>query len=249
MLVESRTARELFREGRWIFYKSGGAVVFGDVFLEGFQVAGEPLDDFGVGFEEVFALGHILVEVVELPGFSFFPVEFPWTGADGLEAVSGAVEKFFVGSFGFTAEGGPDVFAIDDTVVGDFRSGEFCEGGEEVHGGHDLGVVFSGGDFSGPADDGGLAHAAFESRSLIAAEDAGAGVEGSLGWAVVGGEDDEGVFVEAVGFEGVENAADRPIDFGDGLAEEFVAGRVVDVAVFFFELGDGALGDSFHEGR
>ena len=83
----------------------------------------------------------------------------------------------------------------------------------------------------------------------MATEDAGASVEGSFGWAVIGGENDEGVFVEVVGFKGIENATDGPIDFGDGLAEEFISGGVVDVAVFFFQGVDDVLIDSFHEGR
>ena len=41
----------LFGKGNGILHKSGWPVVFGDVFLEGFQVAGESLDDFGVVLE------------------------------------------------------------------------------------------------------------------------------------------------------------------------------------------------------
>lgn len=88
------------RERNWIFDKSCGSVVFGDVLFERFEVAVELFDDLGVFFDEVVLFRDVSFEVVKRGEFIAFTVEFPVAGADGLEVVSGMVEECFVWGLG-----------------------------------------------------------------------------------------------------------------------------------------------------
>ena len=93
----------------------------------------------------------------------------------------------------------------------------------------------AGRNLAGPAHDARHAVAAFPHRALAFAQRAGgAGVVAVVEpRAVVGGEDDERVVIEAVALERVEDLADRPVDFHHDIAEQagaaFAAELVGDV--------------------
>lgn len=113
------------------------------------------------------------------------------------------VEKCFVRRLGirFYEEEVADVVAVDFAVGGEFSSGESGEGGEKVEGRGEFGAGGVGWDFFGPAHDTGDAHSALMGGAFRAFEGGIGSTIVAVG-AVVGGEDDEGVFVDAEVFEG-----------------------------------------------
>lgn len=196
--------------------------------------------DFGVLFGDVGGFSDVGLEVVEgeffevravvrgdvgLPEFSFLSfvecgvreVEFPVAFSDGSQGLV-LIEKEGAFEFGLSAvEDFGDVEAVDHAVVGGFRSSEFCNGGHEVDGGGDEVVGCPGGDFARSTDDEGDAEAAFVSARFGAAERfAFSGVRRfSPPGAVVAGENDVGVFVEAEFLDFVEKTTGVEIEFLD----------------------------------
>ena len=122
-----------------------------------------------------------------------------------IEFLLGAVEDF------------GDVEAIDDAVGGGLRSCDFCDGGHEVYGGSDEVVGRAGGNFSGSADDERDTEAALVGACFSTAERfAISGVRSfSPPGAVVAGEDDVGVVIEAKFFDFIEEAAGVEVEFFD----------------------------------
>lgn len=158
----------------------------------------------------------------------------------------GAGVVFFVSEEGFE-----DVESVDFGFVGGFGGpvdvGGAGEGGEEVHGADEFVAGSCGGDFAWPADDEGDAGAAFEGAPFFAAE--GFAVGGFAGlWAVVGGEDDDGVFFEVEFLEGGEELADTVVHFLDDVAVFSEGGVIFPFGVGFDGEMGGAVGEVEEEG-
>lgn len=107
---------------------------------------------------------------------------------------------------GIVFEGGKEVEAVEWLGLGCFSSGEGEEGGEEIDLVDGSFVLGSGFDFSGVTNEKGFADAAFVKHSFGTTERLGFGIFSMR--AVIGGEDDEGVFGEFEFVEGVEDLAD-----------------------------------------
>ena len=102
-------------------------------------------------------------------------------------------------------EFGEETFSVEVLLGAHGGFGEFEERGVEVGAGGGRFDDSSGGNFSGPAHEGGFADAAFVEPAFSGAQgEVGCGVAfGGAESAVVGGEDDDGVFVEVELLEGV----------------------------------------------
>ena len=133
--------------------------------------------------------------------------------------------------------------------VGIVGAGQLRESRQQIHRGHEFVVGLARRDLSGPADRR-WARACRLRRWCPCCHASGPALaKRCSSGAVVGGEKDERVFVETVGLERVEDLADGPVDFGDGLTEELVPRLVVDVAVFRLQRRHDVVGDAFHERR
>jgi hypothetical protein len=104
----------------------------------------------------------------------------------------------------------------------EFRAGQSGEGGEQVDGGGDAVAGFASADLAGPAHDGGDAPTAFPSghfgstkRTWAAAVVADLFVSPR---AVVAGENDKRVVIDAEFFQLGEDVADGGVEFFDGVA-------------------------------
>ena len=212
----------------------GAVGLFEDLFRFG--------DQLGFVFGEVFGFARVFGEVVDFDGFVDFVADgFPVTPAGGLSGstafVEFPVEVVPLGGLA-TFEVGEEGVAVGFKSGGRFGAAHFDEGGEEIPKGPGLGIDASGGDSAGPPGEGGLAegtfiHAALESFEAVGVlfeelADFGFGTEGG---SVVAGEDDEGVFVDALGAESVDEFADVGIDAGDlgGVGFLFIGPRLVGV--------------------
>ena len=204
------------------------------VWLAVFDKGGlESGDDLGVLCGEVVGFGRILLEVVELPGAGLFGLgilahDFPRVIVES--EFSSVTVKFPEHGLGagkfFARDRGGEVGAVE--LAWSLDAGSGAEGGEpirEVGRGRGFAACFH---FSGPADDGGDADSAFIDGAFPASEPGGGveegridsadvelGITGGMGGAVVGGEDDEGVVIEIVLLESLENGADMIIEIGD----------------------------------
>ena len=209
----------------------------------------ESLHDFRIRLDDVLLLADVILQVVELRGFSFVRMEFPLPGPHRLQLVSAMVKERFVWCLGLADERRPDVFAIDDPIGWDRCTSQLRECRQQIHGGHEFVVGLAGRNLSRPADRRSARACRLRRCVPLLPRRGPALPRGVLRGAVVGGEEDERVFVETVGLEGVEDLPDGPVDFGDGLTEEFVARLVVDIAVFLLQRRHDVVGDAFHERR
>ena len=170
---------------------------FGDFFGVGFGT----VPFFGGIFFEIKKQGDFAIEVLDFSLAGGFDVEFPVAYADGME-FTGAVEEkrialMIAGAF-FEDLG--DVASVNSAVLGGHDTCEVEGGGEDVHGAGGFAANDSCGDFSGPPGDAGFADAAFPGGAFAVAEVSGGAaffVFDDPG-AVVGGENDEGVFIESL---------------------------------------------------
>ncbi len=153
-----------------------------------------------------------------------FPVAVPH-GA--LAAVVHAPEQGAVGGPGRVVQQGGQGPAVPRIVGVRLRAAQVQHGGAPVHGQAGLGAGAAGGDGGGPVGDPGHADAAFGQVHLAA--DQGP-VVGEAFAAVVAGEYDEGVALQAVGAQRVHDAADALVHVVDHAAVGFhvAAGQVVD---------------------
>jgi len=229
---------------------AGIAEVFAGLFCE----RGQAFDDVGVLVGDVYAFADVRLKIIQSEAGLLLNVvagsaagtwfvfqtairmrkmQFPFAAADGVQVTAPVKEQGFVRGFGsfFAAHQRPDIFAVDDAVLRNFSAREICDGGENVDGHCHLIADGACRDLSGPGHDAGLALSAVPGGPFAFAEwQCGAGViaVGEPG-AVVGGEDDQRVFFEAVFFESLTNLADGPVDFHDHIAVESLLG-------FAFEL-------------
>lgn len=209
-------------------------------------------DEVGVFGGEVVFFGEVVGEVEEKDGAVGIIADVSLNGFEVAEtdsAFSASLVEFpieiFVGFLcaGFAQEGGDEADAVD--IGGCVDAGEVAGGGEEVpEGGDEIGGS-AGCDAARPTGDGGDADAAVGEASFPAGERA-VGVEPielfaafEVG-AIVAGEEEEGVAVDAEGTELVADPADFPVHAGNHGGEGglgFVDGTVVVLlAGFFFEL-------------
>ena len=204
---------------------AGGGAALGDGGFEGGFHGGNAV---GVVGDEVLGFTGVGFEVVELEvgqagGVVFAGAwgapaagagaegEFPFAVADGEAAVDGLADEAGADGLGVGAEeGGEEADAVFAGGGGEGDFEEVGEGVDEVELADELVADGSGFHFGGPAGDEGDAMAAFVEVGFVAAVDVAGVVIGgeefvdvcSGGAAVVGGEDDEGVFGDAVLFEG-----------------------------------------------
>ena len=102
-------------------------------------------------------------------------------------------------------------------------AGEVSESGEHVECAGDGIAAGSGGDSAGPAGHARDSHAALVGLSFAASKRQVAALLGT-GRAVVGGEQDQCLLVDAAFVEGLEQLAHRPVDFLDPVAVTAVLG-------------------------
>ena len=185
------------------------------------------LDNFRVLGGEVGLFAGIIIEVVELPiSGSVFLFEsgahrfVREVGNGDLTPIAVEFPDHWFVAFEFVAEeGGSEIGAVD------FGWGFYASGRAESR--EPVGKIrrrvglAPGFGFAGPADDGGDADAAFVNRAFPAAKVLGGveegcidaadvefGIAARVGRSVIGGEDDEGVVVESVFFEALQDGAD-----------------------------------------
>ena len=188
--------------------------------------------DVGVAGGDIGGLALVLLEIVELPGHAC-------AGFDGLPVApaDSLLHGVAVGAGGFPIE--EVVGLLFRTAEEGRRKGDAIGGGQVSRGagdfgqgGHEVGEVAhvvgdaAGPDVTGPAGEHGLADAALVEVGLAAAETRGAVEEIDEDilprprlWTVVGGEDDEGVVVDAEALEESEEFADLAIESGDHAGE------------------------------
>ena len=209
---------------------------------------------FGVLFAEVVFFFPVGLDLVELEIFEGlvgddFPVADAHRGVAFGGGNVGAPEEGDGAIDGLAGAGGEDIDTIDGAIGGDGDVGDGEGGGEEV--GADDGDVAGGAglDVGGEADDSRDTDAALVAIALAAAESAG-GAPGAvllglgcgelsfavaLG-AVVGGEDDEGVFAETEFIEGRHELAEGVVELGD-IPVVLADAGVLDIGVGFLKLG------------
>lgn len=164
---------------------------------------------FGMALEEVLLLLHVGGDIEEEGGLVLGGDEFPVVVADGGGVAATPVE----GAVGFGALGEFEEVGADELEFIEFGVGVarlFAKGVTDVEGVDGGGAGGAGIDLAFPSEGVGDAEAAFPDGAFASAEAAVVGFEVG-GGSVVVGEDDEGVFFEAVLFEGVEEVADGPV--------------------------------------
>ena len=211
-----------------------------DVFFGEVELLKEVCHDFWMVFGDIGCFSDVGLEIVEgelfdvgavgwgdvsLPNFAFFgfiecgvwKVEFPIAFSDRSEGLVLVEEegtlKFLLGA----VEDFGNIEAVDDAVDGGFCSCEFCDGGHEVDGGSDEVVSRSGGNFTRSANDKGNTQATLVGACFGAAERFAISSVRSFSppRAVVAGEDDVGVIIEAKFFDFIEEAAGVEVEFFD----------------------------------
>ena len=211
-----------------------------DVFFGEVELLKEACHDVWVVFGDIGRFSDICLEVVEgeffdvgavgwgdvsFPDFAFFgfiesgvgEVEFPVAFSDRSESLVLVEEEGAIEFLLSAVEDFGNIEAVDDSVGGGFCSCEVCDGGHQVDGGSDKVVGRSGGDFARSANDEGDAKSALVGACFGAAERfAISGVRSfSPPRAIVAGEDDVGVVVEAKFFDFIEKAAGVEVEFFD----------------------------------
>ena len=190
-------------------------------------VGGDVVDPevFGAGGDGG-ADSHVVADAEALHlAFRIVPVVRELGPVRGVAAVLELEVKVALVALGAgPGEGGGDRYAV--AVGRGGHPGEVAEGGHPVPEGDGVGdlvdvggVVGRTGDFSGPADDGGGADAGLPHLALDAFH-VGIGLEGArvvafVVGAVVGGEDAEGVVVDAEVLERAEDVGDGLVDAAD----------------------------------
>ena len=167
---------------------------------------------------------------MSLPDFAFFgfiesgvgEVEFPVAFSDRSESLVLVEEEGAIEFLLSAVEDFGNIEAVDDSVGGGFRSCEFCDGGHQVDGGSDEVVGCSSGDFAGSANDEGNTQATLVGACFGAAERFAISSVRSFfpPGAIVAGEDDVGVVIEAKFFDFIEEAAGVEVEFFDDSSVE-----------------------------
>lgn len=230
---------------RVLFFEPSFALVFGD-FVVGVQHALlELCHEFRVFFGEIVFFTKVLLEVEEKDllfrvwdvfGFSaLFDEKLVITNADALEvATRGVVDELVSGPFVVSLDESGNVHAIDFTIPGKRGSGEPGNGGEEVDGSAKLVTGCSRWNATGRPHDTGDTLSSLESGSFAFAKWTGGSTmvfELKPG-AVVGGEDEVGIFGE---FQFAKKVGDPPDLLVDVLDDVDVG--LLGIRVAFF-IGD-----------
>ncbi len=217
----------------------------GGIGAGGVEAGDEGCGEFRKDGGEVVGFAGVVDDVVEFGrGTGFVAEDLPVAPASGLfetAFVKFPIEKA-IGQFGLIAAqpGGKDIQTID--VLGDRRTNQGGEGGEDIAREPDGWADESGGDPAGPTDNGGNADAAVVVIAFDAAERAGASIEGGVESAlamraVVGGEDHQCRAVESEFGEELEETTDVVIHAGDHGGMAFHGFGPVEVGVGA-EIGD-----------
>ena len=195
---------------------------------------GKTRGDLGMLFHAVEFLAEVSAEIVELGGGDFVfgadrHGEFPAVVADGAvlddgrqRAAAEIMEMRVRASVRRAAEERPEVAAVNRAISGCRRAGEMRDRGEQVEVRRD-GIGATGrGDFPGPAENRGHAHAAFPRRALAVAERTGRPAVDAIlePRAVVAREDDEGALIEPEPLQLRHDLADAPVDLHHHVAVE-----------------------------
>ena len=188
---------------------------------------GQAGDDVGVLVGHVVEFRQVRGHVVErrrLPeGFPFAAggveeEELPRALADGLQFLGGREVEVGVADRGGAGVGQErrEIPPVDDPVPRRFRAEDRGERRQHVDVAGDTVAGRAGGDVAGPAQDARFAHTPFEVGGLVARERRRRPARGP----VVGGEDHQGVLIEALLAERVHDPADRPVDLLHRVAQE-----------------------------
>ncbi len=146
-------------------------------------------------------------------------MEFPIAAADGAQAGAAIVVELFVRALGvfFAGHQPPNVFAVD-FALGQLGLGELGKGREDVACGGNFAADGACRDFAGPAHDGRHAHASLPCTEFRPSERqcrAAVVAELEMPWAIVAGEDDDRIVIDAGFSQRFQNLADRVINLFD----------------------------------
>ncbi len=148
---------------------------------------------------------------------------------------------------GLAREDRPDVLAVDLAVSRRLGAGEVSESGQHVECAGDGIAAGSGGDSAGPAGHARDSHAALVGLSFAASKRQVAALPGT-GRAVVGGEQDQCLLVDAAFVEGLEQLAHRPVDLLHPVSIETVSGLATEPLGRHQWQMDGGVGQIQEEG-
>ena len=172
------------------------------------EVVGQVVESALAALDHQFPIAHADTEHI---GFVEFPVE-------GIVVLLCLV---VAGEGGINGDAVVDVALVVLVSLGEVaNAGHVAEGGQEIIEGKLQVGDFAGFDLTGPAHDEGNTDTAFVSGTFESLEKSVAVEEGGIGStllvrSVVGGEDHDGVLVQALLLEFVENLSDIGVESGD----------------------------------
>ena len=187
----------------------------------------------GVGKKDVFPLRHVAVKVVELrhaifldrtgPRIQFLEVEFPVAPLQAIDIVAHVDDDRFAPGFLLLTHKEIGHFdAVDHAVIRNLATGDFRQGGEEIHLVDNFVTGCSGRYLTGPADGEGNTQASFKAGKQGAAPWAGTPLAGGFERGhvvavhhlrpVIGCEDNDRVFPNAQIVNRIEYSAGVGVD-------------------------------------
>ena len=158
-------------------------------------------------------------------------MQFPVSPFHRMQAVRAEQQDAFaVRGFLLTEQEIGLVYAVDGAVLRHGSAGDFGKGRERVHLVNDLITHATGGNFPRPTDDERRPRRAFHVREIVAAPRARTALMRKCGvWAIVGGEDKDGVVAHAQFVHGIKDLADAKIHFGQDIGKIAEAGPALEV--------------------